>query len=73
MATRIRDPYYARIYSLTRDQLRYILDPADVMGADYPNETIRMLKNIELRVLGEYRTQRLVLAAWDTMAAGELH
>ena len=51
-----------------RAQLRYILDPADVMGADYPSETFRVLKNKELRDLGEYRTQRLVLAAWD---AGE--
>lgn len=59
------DAYYARLYGLTRDELRYILDPADVMGADYPSETFRVLKNKELRDLGEYRTQRLVLAAWD--------
>ncbi|MFZ2220499.1 MAG: hypothetical protein WAV85_17715 [Rhodoferax sp.] len=51
-----------------RAPLRYILDPADVMGEDYPSETFRVLKNKELRDLGEYRTQRLVLAAWD---AGE--
>ena len=30
------DAYYARLYGLTRDELRYILDPADVMGEDYP-------------------------------------
>lgn len=59
------DAYYARLYGLTRDELRYILDPADVMGADYPSETFRVLKNSELREFGEYRTQRLVLAAWD--------
>jgi hypothetical protein len=63
------DAYYARLYKLDRDELRYILDPADVMGADYPSETFRVLKNGELRELGEYRTQRLVLAAWDAMAA----
>ncbi len=62
------DAHYARLYGLTRDELRYILDPADVMGEDYPSETFRVLKNKELRDLGEYRTQRLVLAAWD---AGE--
>ena len=55
------DAYYARLYGLTRDELRYILDPADVMGADYPSETFRVLKNSELREFGEYRTQRLVL------------
>ncbi len=26
------DAYYARLYGLTRDELRYILDPADVMA-----------------------------------------
>ena len=61
------DAYYAHLYGLTRDELRYILDPADVMGADYPSETFRVLKNSELRAFGEYRTQRLVLAAWDAL------
>ncbi len=64
------DAYYARLYGLTRDELRYILDPADVMGEDYPSETFRVLKNNEMREFGEYRTQRLVLAAWDRFEAG---
>ncbi|MCB9495962.1 MAG: N-6 DNA methylase [Fibrobacteria bacterium] len=59
------DARYARLYGLTRDELRYILDPADVMGPDYPSETFRVLKERELRELGEYRTRRLVLEAWD--------
>ena len=63
------DATYARLYGLTREELRYILDPADTMGADYPSETFRVLKNSELREFGEYRTQRLVLAAWDALAA----
>jgi hypothetical protein len=63
------DAFYARLYGLTRDELRYILDPADVMGADYPSETFRVLKNNEMREFGEYRTQRLVLDAWDRLAA----
>lgn len=66
------DVIYARLYGLTRDELRYILDPADVMGDDYPSETFRVLKSKELRNLGEYRTQRLVLEAWDRMEAGQL-
>jgi hypothetical protein len=61
------DAYYARLYGLTRDELRYILDPSDVMGDDYPSETFRVLKNGELREFDEYRTQRLVLAAWDQL------
>jgi hypothetical protein len=66
------DAYYARLYALTRDELRYILDPADVMGEDYPSETFRVLKKNEEREFGEYRTQRLVLEAWDKLEQGEL-
>ena len=54
------DAFYARAYGLTRDELRYILDPADVAGADYPTETFRVLKASEQRQFGEYRTRRLV-------------
>lgn len=66
------DAFYARAYGLTRDELRYILDPADVKGPDYPSETFRVLKEKEIRLYNEYRTRRLVLAAWDRMeASGE--
>ncbi len=66
------DAYYAKLYGLTRDELRYILDPADIMGADYPSETFRVLKNKEQKEFDEYRTQRLILAAWDKLERGEL-
>ncbi len=66
------DAWYAKLYGLTRDELRYILDPADVMGEDYPSETFRVLKDKELKEFGEYRTRRLVLAAWDKLERGEL-
>jgi hypothetical protein len=65
------DAYYARLYGLSRDEMRYILDPADVLGEDYPSETFRVLKNKELSALGEYRTRRLVLEAWDRLEEGE--
>ncbi|MBE9078409.1 N-6 DNA methylase [Romeria aff. gracilis LEGE 07310] len=61
------DAYYAHLYGLSRDELRYILDPADLYGPDFPSETFRVLKNNELKQFGEYRTQRLVLAAWDKL------
>lgn len=48
--------YYAKLYGLTRDELRYILDPASIYGDDYPSETFRVLKNNETRQFGEYRT-----------------
>lgn len=62
------DAYFAMLYGLDRDELRYILEPADVMGPDYPSETFRVLKHNEEREFGEYRTRRLVLAAWDALA-----
>jgi hypothetical protein len=63
------DAFFARKYRLPRDELRYILDPADVKGSDYPSETFRVLKNNEKARYGEYRTSRLVLAAWDAQEA----
>ncbi|RON49533.1 Eco57I restriction-modification methylase domain-containing protein [Pseudomonas frederiksbergensis] len=65
------DAYYARLYGLTRDELRYILDPADLMGPDYPSETFRVLKNNETKAFGEYRTQRLVMREFDRMTLAE--
>ncbi|OPY37362.1 MAG: N-6 DNA Methylase [Methanoregula sp. PtaU1.Bin051] len=61
------DALYARLYGLSRDELRYILDPADVYGPEFPGETFRVLKEKEIKKYGEYRTRRLVLEAWDRM------
>jgi hypothetical protein len=61
------DAYYARLYGLTTDELRYILDPKDVHGPDFPGETFRVLKDKEIRQFGEYRTRRLVLEAWGML------
>ena len=63
------DAFYARVYGLARDELPYILDPAEVKGPDNPSETFRVLKKKEIRQNGEYRTRRLVLEAWDRMEA----
>ena len=59
------DARIARLYGLTRDELRYILDPADVYGPEFPGETFRVLKEKETKLYGEFRTRRLVLEAWD--------
>jgi len=61
------DATYARLYGLTRDELRYILDPKEVHGEDFPGETFRVLKEKEIRLYGEFRTRRLVLEAWDKL------
>lgn len=67
------DAWYARAYGLSRDELRYILDPVDVMGEGYPSETFRVLKNNELKEFDEYRTGILVLREFDRMAIAEVH
>jgi hypothetical protein len=64
------DAVYAHLYGLTRDELRYILDPEDILGPQTLSETFRVLKDRELREYGEYRTQRLVLAAFDRLSQG---
>ena len=56
-------------FGLARDELRYILDPKDVYGPDFSGETFRVLKEKEEKILGEYRTRRLVLEAWDKLEA----
>lgn len=65
------DAFYAIKYGLARNELRYVLDPTDVMGDDYPSETFRVLKNNEVRQFGEYRTRRLVLEAYDRLTAAK--
>lgn len=66
------DAYYANLYGLDRDALCFILDPQALMPG-YPSETFSVLQRSEEREFGEYRTQRLVLEAWDKLERGELH
>lgn len=61
------DAFYARLYGLDGRDLRYILDPVDVYGVDFPGETFRVLKDKEVARYGEYRTKRLVLEAWERL------
>jgi hypothetical protein len=66
------DARIAKLYGLTRDELRYILDPHEVYGPEFPGETFRVLKDKETKLYGEYRTRRLVLEAWDREEAGRI-
>lgn len=61
------DAYYAKLYNLTRDELRYVLDPEDIHGPDFPGETFRVLKEKETKEFGEYRTKRLILEEYDKL------
>ncbi|WP_372090745.1 N-6 DNA methylase [Tistrella mobilis] len=65
------DVFFARKYGLTEEEQRYILEPAKVKGANYPSETFRVLKEREVRLYGEYRTESLVLEAWKRMEKGQ--
>ena len=58
------DAFYARLYGLTEKELRYILDPQNVFGKDFPGETFRVLKEKKIKQFGEYGTKRLELDAW---------
>ena len=64
------DAIFAHLYGLSTEDLRYILDPEDVCGPCCINETFRVLKDNEMRQLGEYRTKRLVLEAWNNFGFG---
>jgi len=66
------DAFFALKYGLSRDELRYVLDPADTHGSDYPSETFRGLKRNEESALGEFRTRRLVLSAYDRLSGTQL-
>jgi len=66
------DAYFAKMYGLNREELRFILSP-DSIRPGYPSETFSVLKRSDERRFGEYRTQRLVLEAWDKLERGELH
>ncbi|MFV7789200.1 hypothetical protein, partial [Enterococcus faecium] len=65
------DVFFARKYGLTEEEQRYVLDPAKGKGVDYPSETFRVLKEKEIRLYGEYRTERLVLEEWQKTAASQ--
>jgi len=61
------DAIYARLFGLTEQELKYILNPQDVFGDDFVGETFRVLKDKETKKYGEYRTKRLVLEAWEKL------
>jgi hypothetical protein len=62
--------YARRILSLTRGEMEFILDPVAVSSVFEGHETFGALKRAEMRQFGEYRTQRLVLEAWDRLFEG---
>ena len=59
------DVFFAKKYGLTEEEFRYILDPKDVKGENFPSESFRTLRDDEISRFGEYRTRRLALEAWS--------
>ncbi|MXX05508.1 MAG: restriction endonuclease [Gammaproteobacteria bacterium] len=59
------DAIFAHMYGLDRSDLEWILD------APPPSSSFPSLKQNEIRRFGEYRTQRLVLNAFDSIQRGE--
>jgi hypothetical protein len=61
------------LFGLTKDEFRYLIDPADVVeNAEF--ETFGALKRAEQRLYAVFRTKDLILQAWDKLAfAGAAH
>jgi hypothetical protein len=54
------DAYCPRLYGLTCDELRYILDPKDLYGDDFPGEAFRVLTEKEIKQHGDLRSDAAV-------------
>jgi hypothetical protein len=60
------DAIYAHMYGLERTEMEWLLDPP------LPSLSFPALKRKEIADFGEYRTQHLVLTAYDQLAQGEI-
>ncbi len=60
------DGIFAHMYGLDHSELEWILD------APPPSSSFPTLKKNELKSFGEYRTRRLVLAAFESIKRGEV-
>jgi len=56
------------LLQLSRDEMRYVLDPTDLLGSSCHFETFGALKRAEIHAFGEFRTRRLILETWDCLA-----
>ena len=64
ISDRVRDAYEKHLFGSAT--LQDLPDAPRVEG--FPGETFRVLKDRENRQYGEFRTARLVMAAWDALA-----
>jgi len=54
-------------FGLTRDEMRYLLDPSAVLGPDCGIETFGALKRAETRNGQPFTTFNLIMEAWDAL------
>lgn len=54
-------------FGLTLEEMRYMLDPADILGSDCDFETFGALKRAEIKQYHEFRSRRLILEAWASL------
>jgi hypothetical protein len=59
------------VYGLDRNEMLYILDPANILGEDCGIETFKALRNREYRQFDEFRSQRLIEDAWDRLTTAQ--
>ncbi|MFZ1774926.1 MAG: hypothetical protein WAT78_13330, partial [Rhizobiaceae bacterium] len=64
------DVYVARdFFGLTKDEMRYVLDPSSVLGEQCGIETFGALKRSEIRQQGTFVSYGLIMKAWDELPA----
>jgi hypothetical protein len=57
------------LFGLTRDEMRYVLDPADILGPDCGFQTFGALERAERRQSKSksFVTRDLILSTWDSL------
>ena len=61
------DAYTAKLYSLSRSDLDFIFWDKDESKNTSQAATFEVLRSVEIKEFGEYRSRRLCLEAWDRM------
>mgnify|MGYP006277211779 CR=1 FL=1 len=64
------DAFFANKYGMSREDLGYILKPSSVSQDFDGIDNFDVLERQDVKAFGEYRTQRLVLEAWDRLFGG---
>lgn len=55
------------VFGLTRDEMRYLLDPGDILGRDCGFETFGALMRAEFKAFRVFVTRDLILATWGSL------